>query len=544
MASCLRESSAFSRATKNVAQTQSELLARIVQENASTDFGIAHRFSSIANPDDFRARVPLLRYEAIAGQMEAISSGKANVLTRDEVTLLQPTSGTTSGTKLIPMTAALRAQFQKMIQAWIGDLYRHRPRVRAGRAYWSISPALPRRYTSAGIPIGFDDDAEYLTSAEQWMMRRLLVTPPGIESISDIQAFRYCTLLALLLAEDLSLISIWSPTFLLALLDSLDHWSESMTSDLARGTVSCAGEIPRPIAQWFSRRASADRARQVRLVLQSLRPTHEKLAMIWPRLALISCWTDAGAARYFEKLAAIFPHVEIQSKGLLATEGCVTFPLVEKPAPALAIRSHFFEFQPDHELRTRLAHELDRGGQYNIVLTTGGGLYRYELRDRVEVVAHEAQCPLLHFVGKADQISDLVGEKLAEPFVARQISSLLKQHGLTATFAMLIPIATPPRYRWVLQLQHGAKINPAIVAHLDDLLMENPHYAYARGLKQLHSIELCEIDTHAPSAWEIYERELLRQGARAGNIKPVSLACSTQWDRVFPVRTSVSVAAQ
>ncbi len=142
---------------------------------------------------------------------------------------------------------------------------------------------------------------------------------------------------------------------------------------------------------------------------------------LWPRLTLISCWTDAAAARGAVELQSMFPNVEIQSKGLLATEGCVTFPLVGRPAPVLAVGSHFFEFQEegrenedaDPFAGCRLAHELDRGGRYSVVLTTGGGLYRYRLNDSVEVVGFEHECPLLRFLGKTDRVSDLVGEKLA-----------------------------------------------------------------------------------------------------------------------------------
>src|SRR5205085_4734172 len=122
----------------------------------------------------------------------------------------------------------------------------------------------------------------------------------------------------------------------------------------------------------------------------------EPLRRIWPRLALISCWADAAAGQFLAELRQLFPEVEIQPKGLLATEGFVSFPLTDKPGAALALRCHFFEFE---ELggRCRLAHELDRGGRYRVVVTTAGGLYRYQLGDEVEVVGFLHQCPLIRF---------------------------------------------------------------------------------------------------------------------------------------------------
>ena len=50
----------------------------------------------------------------------------------------------------------------------------------------------------------------------------------------------------------------------------------------------------------------------------------------------------------------------------------------------LAIGSHFFEFI-DANGCARLAHQLERGVDYTVVVTTGGGLYRYRLADRVSV---------------------------------------------------------------------------------------------------------------------------------------------------------------
>src|SRR5207237_3883336 len=146
------------------------------------------------------------------------------------------------GEKLIPYTAGLRRQFQRAVAVWIHDLFRHRPLLRQGRAYWSISPALsaPRR-TVAGIPIGFDEDAAYLGIFERWALDRLLVGPPASLKQANLETFRYATLLHLLRAEDLTLISVWNPTFLTALLQPLLAWHERLCADLQHGTFSPPG---------------------------------------------------------------------------------------------------------------------------------------------------------------------------------------------------------------------------------------------------------------------------------------------------------------
>ena len=56
--------------------------------------------------------MPLTTADDYRDDIERIAAGAANVLTAEPVRLLEPTSGTTGGEKLIPYTASLRRQFQ------------------------------------------------------------------------------------------------------------------------------------------------------------------------------------------------------------------------------------------------------------------------------------------------------------------------------------------------------------------------------------------------------------------------------------------------
>jgi hypothetical protein len=518
----------FRRATRRVAEVQAGLLKQIVERNRDTDFGRAHGFRDIRDPNDFRKRVPLSCYEAYAEAVRRIGADEANVLTAERVRLLEPTSGTAGGEKLVPYTDTLRRQFQRAVSPWIADLLLRRPALRRGRAYWSISPALgPPRRTPGGVPVGFDDDTAYLGGLERWVLARLLAVPSSVARLPDVERFRYATLLHLLRARDLALISVWSPTFLPALLGPVEEWHERLCFDLARGTSS-------------SRDPS--RASQLEAIFRSRLPLPEKLRQVWPGLALISCWADATAARHLREVRALFPHVEIQPKGLLATEGCVSFPLLGRPAPVLAVRSHFFEFEPAEGGDCRLAHELEEGRRYRVVLTTGGGLYRYELRDEVEVAGFEGQAPLLRFLGKADRISDLAGEKLSEPHVRAVLDHLFTDNGLSPKFALLAPVeGPPPHYRLYVQ---AAALPDALQVGLEEGLRANPHYRHAVALGQLGPAKVQLLPPDGPSAWGLYERRCLARGQKLGNIKPAALDTWTGWPGVFRPLSQVSAAHQ
>ncbi len=542
---CRAEAHAFAAATRHVRRTQENILHDLIARNQKTWFGSAHGFQHIRHVDDYRRLVPLSEYDDYAEPIRRIAAGEQHVLTRASVELLEPTSGTTRGEKLIPFTAPLRKEFQRAVAAWMADLFQYRPAARAGRAYWSISPALGRSTTTAGgIRVGFDDDTAYLGGLERVALRHLLVAPPTLSQIAAIDEFRYATLWSLLCARDLALISVWNPTFLSMLVHSIETWHERLINDLRLGAPRFSPAVPpavaRSIATWCQ--CSRQHSRFVADVLAQPGELSARLARIWPKLALISCWTDAAAAIVVPEIRESFPNIEIQPKGLLATEGCVSFPLTGRPAPVLAVRSHFFEFLPAAggsdttaaASDTLLAHELAAGGRYRVVLTTGGGLYRYQLHDEVEVVGFENECPLVRFVGKSDRVCDLVGEKLAEPHVRSVLDRLFADAEISSRFALLVPAVAerPFRYRLYLELPETGRPAPCpeeLATALEQRLAENPHYRYAVGLGQLAPVDVRLCEGPPGTLWPIYERQCLSRSQKLGNIKPAVLDSWTGW---------------
>lgn len=534
MRRCGSELGAFHRATRNVAATQADVLQTIVTTNANTAFGRKHNFARIRSPQDFQSCVPLATYEELESWIRRASEGESDVLTREPIHIFQPTSGATSGEKMIPYTTSLKREFQRGIATWIGDLYSKRPAVRRGRAYWSISPALgDRRCTTGGIPIGFDDDASYLGTVEATASRFLMVAPPELSRTAEMPTFRYATLLYLLGARDLSLISVWNPSFLTMILAPLNECWEKACDDLRRGVICGTPQLP------F--RADGRRAAEVASICRSTRSHSERLQALWPDLALVSCWGDASASAPLIELRSLFPHVEFQPKGLLATEGFVSLPLCGSTGSALALRSHFLEFLPTEERHldqassiTLLAHQLDIGGRYSVVITTGGGLYRYQLRDEIEVVGRLEQCPLVRFLGKSDCTCDLVGEKLSESFVRQAVLDACAAVACEPRFALLVPVEeNPPRYRLLVQLDSTSEVDLFNLAcKLETNLATNPYYRHAVGIGQLAAVEAALLDASCDAARIVADCKVSR-GQRLGSIKPTYLDRWTGWGDLF-----------
>jgi hypothetical protein len=85
-------------------RTQARVLKQLLSKARETQFGRDHQFASIHTPSEFKAAVPLRDYEALRPWIDRMVAGEANVLWPGKPLYLAKTSGTTSGTKYIPLT--------------------------------------------------------------------------------------------------------------------------------------------------------------------------------------------------------------------------------------------------------------------------------------------------------------------------------------------------------------------------------------------------------------------------------------------------------
>ncbi len=542
---CRPEASRYERAADDVQRTQSALLRQILARNAASEYGRKYCFSRILAARQFQSQVPVCSYELLSESIDRIAGGQTGVLTREPVRMFEPTSGSAGPEKLIPYTRSLKRQFQRAISAWAWDTLAKRPALRRGSSYWSLSPAFGRqRTTPGGLAIGFEDDTHYLSLSQRLASAWTLAVSPAVARLHNLDNFRYSTLLQLLRTSDLTMISVWSPTFLLALLANLEDWWPAICFDLSRGTVTWPAPqaVDSAVARKTRLRNDPRRADCLTSIFRSSGSRFEKLSGVWPSLGLISCWTDGAAAQYLPELRGVFPDVEIQSKGLIATEGVVSIPRMGRTGTALALRSHFFEFQEEPSAgegavglgSIRLAHELEADRTYRVILTTGGGFYRYQLGDLIQVLGFWRRCPLIRFLGRSAATSDLVGEKLHELHVREVLQSVFAAKAITPGFSLLAPVADkPPRY--VLYVQgHGiestVRLCQELAKGLRNGLEQNPYYRHAIQMGQLGDVEVIVLDPTGESAWRVYERGCVANGQRPGDIKPVALHSSRQWD--------------
>ena len=83
---------------------QQNIMQEIVGAAKPTAFGKDHDFAAIRSYDDFKKRVPIRDYEGLKSYFDRIVKGEPDVMWNGKPKYLAKTSGTTLGTKYIPIS--------------------------------------------------------------------------------------------------------------------------------------------------------------------------------------------------------------------------------------------------------------------------------------------------------------------------------------------------------------------------------------------------------------------------------------------------------
>ena len=83
---------------------QENLLHQLVKVGKNTDYGKSIGLDKVTNYEEFNQVVPIQDYEQMRSWIDKIKEGKHNILWKGRPIYLAKTSGTTSGTKYIPIT--------------------------------------------------------------------------------------------------------------------------------------------------------------------------------------------------------------------------------------------------------------------------------------------------------------------------------------------------------------------------------------------------------------------------------------------------------
>ena len=90
----------------NPVESQQNVFIDLIRQAKNTQFGIDHNFDKIKTFQDFSREVPIRDYEELKSYIDRVVNGEPNILWKGKPLYFAKTSGTTSGAKYIPLTAA------------------------------------------------------------------------------------------------------------------------------------------------------------------------------------------------------------------------------------------------------------------------------------------------------------------------------------------------------------------------------------------------------------------------------------------------------
>lgn len=448
---------------------QRRLLAGLLRRAAGTAFGRDHGFGQLPGYEGYRAAVPVRDYEALRPYLDRVVGGEANVLWPGRPLYLAKTSGTTSGTKYIPLTAqSMPCQVRGARDALLCYLHQTGDAGFVGgkMLFLSGSPALETN--PAGLRVG------RLSGIAQHYVPRYL------------QRSRV-------------------PTFAT---NCIDDW-EAKVAAVVNETVGQDLRLLSGIPPW------------VRMFLEQVtRTTGKSPAEVWPNLRL---FVQGGvdyrpyAPLITQAMGRPLAVVEVYpaSEGFVAVQDLR--PTGPDDTPGLLLMLDygiFYEFIPLSDYGQPTARrlplwEVEVGVPYAIVLSTNAGLWAYDLGD---VVTFSSKAPYrLRVTGRVKHFLSAFGEHVIESEVNAALLAALTATGAELTECTVAPhVAGADSYHewWVEFAREPADLMAFRHALDRTLRAQNSYYEDLRAGEMLQLPRLRRLQQGATAAFMAQEGKL------------------------------------
>lgn len=349
---------------------QEQLFRQLLHMGQRTAWGQAHGYAGLRSYADFARQVPIHTYEAFYPYVERVLRGEPHVLWPGRTRWFAKSSGTTNDvSKFIPISPlSLQANHYAAGKDMLAIYYQHYPQSRLA--------------TGKVLSIG------------------------GSSQVSRFnQNARYGDLSAVLIENMPRLYERGrAPSRRVALMDEWESKLEAMARETLRQPITGIAGVP----TWTL--VLLDKLFQ----LAGTRNIHD----IWPGLEVFFHGAVAFTP-YREQFRQLIPHPGMHyMETYNASEGF--FALQTDPQDtALALLPHrgvFYEFVPMGELDSPQPQavplwDVQPGVNYAMVITTLGGLWRYQIGDTVQFAS--AQPPYtLHITGRTKHFINAFGEEV------------------------------------------------------------------------------------------------------------------------------------
>lgn len=394
---------------ENAVQDQFELLLSMVKTAEKTLFGRAHNFEEIQSVKDFQQRVPVVDYEGLKPYIEKTKRGERNILWPGNPEYFAKTSGTTSGSKYIPIS----------------------------------KEGMPFQIAAAQSAI-FHYMAKKNNSDFVAGKMIFLQGSPELEEVNGIKTGRLSGIVAHHIPAYLQKNRL--PSLKTNLIDDWETKVDEIVKETEKENMTLISGIPPWLIMYFEK---------------LIERNGKKITQLFPNLQLIITG-GVNFEPYREKMNELLGKPVDTVQTFPASEGFFAFQDDYTKDGLLLLTNHgiFYEFiplelysKPDAPRLTLKDVELNK--DYALILTTNSGLWAYSIGDVVRFISKNPHRIMVS--GRTKHFTSAFGEHVIAFEVEEAMKATVEKFPAQITEFHLAPQVNPaeglPYHEWFIEFE-------------------------------------------------------------------------------------------
>ncbi|CAI8835585.1 GH3 auxin-responsive promoter family protein [Chryseobacterium sp. IT-36CA2] len=394
---------------KNAEKNQEDLLLSLVNTAQKTLFGREHDFENIHSVKEFQDRVPVADYEDLKPYIERVKKGQANILWTDTPEYFAKTSGTTSGSKYIPIS---KEGMPFQIAGAQSALFHY---------------------------ISKKNNADFVNGKMIFLQGS-----PELEEVFGIKTGRLSGIVAHHIPNYLQKNRL--PSWETNIMEDWEAKVDQIIEETEREDMTLISGIPPWLIMYF----------------EKLTERHgKKIKQLFPNLQLIVTG-GVNYEPYRDKMEGLLGGKVDIIQTFPASEGFFAFQDDYTKEGLLLLTNHgiFYEFIPLEEYgkpnaRRLTLKEIELNKDYALILTTNSGLWAYSIGDVVRFISKAPYRVLVS--GRTKHFTSAFGEHVIAFEVEEAMKATLEKHPAQITEFHLAPEVNPqeglPYHEWLIEFE-------------------------------------------------------------------------------------------
>lgn len=342
---------------------------------------------------------------------------------------------------------------RNLVLRWrLKHLFKFIPNLMEGK-FLPLSNAPTLSKTPSGIPYG---TASGLT-LEKSGLDKIMAYPLSILLNTDNASTDYLLMRFAIEQENVLFVFGNNAARMTGLVRMAEENKEEILHDIERGSVKESLKLDPAVRKEVEKslKPNPERAAALRALIAEGKPFTP--ATYWRKMRLAMFWLSSSVGHYVDELRPYFASpVQFMDAGYGSSEAKFNIPMEpEEKAGALSIATAFYEFIPVEGGEPLMAHQLEMGKEYELVVTTWAGLYRYNMKDIICVDGFVGNTPKISFVRKSSEILNVVGEKIPASAVNDCVHQVLKEKGVVVRQVQVYPDLEHRRYACYVEPMEG-----------------------------------------------------------------------------------------